>query len=253
MLLKGWVKRLFCFIVVTVLVAGCDRREGGIYSAVNARCEKQSQPLSFINISGIQVRSMGLPPDDRRMTVAGFDLAQKSRIMYEIPVNETLDSLIFDTDSGHLYAIKKSFRKDESKTPIRYISNFIDLGQIYLSINQEAKSLAWKSLLTKKQLDLFYKNQISVLNMKYWMGTILLEFHMPISKENFTTKYDSVSVTYNIESGEFSPSISEICELVAEGKGVKQPQFDGHSKRNQSVPEGESHESRTVQDLQPGV
>jgi len=34
---------------------------------------------------------------------------------------------------------------------------------------------------------------------------------------------------------------------------VKQLRFDGHSERNQSVPEGESNDAGTAQDLQPGV
>lgn len=39
----------------------------------------------------------------------------------------------------------------------------------------------------------------------------------------------------------------------AERVRLKQPQFDGHSERNQSVPEGESNGPRTVQDLQQGI
>jgi tetratricopeptide (TPR) repeat protein len=44
-------------------------------------------------------------------------------------------------------------------------------------------------------------------------------------------------------------------EGVAQEKGerLKQPRFDGHSERNHSVPEGESNEPKTAQDLQPGV
>jgi hypothetical protein len=72
-----------------------------------------------------------------------------------------------------------------------------------------------------------------------------------IKPDEFFTFMDQVKIPSS--SGEIFYRVRLVPPLPGEGVGLKQPRFDGHSERNHSVPEGESNEPKTVQDLQPGV
>jgi len=196
----------------------------GADSASN-QCDSQIELLPM-QISGYQLAVKSIPPDNLRKTVVAY--TKKVKVEFAVCTNQTLDTITLSQKNGRLFALLETVANISPLTNgegWRGSFNFLDAGELVFSTNQAQQvELRWSSLFSIDELGRMRKGQVSVAKMAEWMGNLLLEVKMPISKEGYTTTYESRSTTYDIQRKEFNPPISSFCQiaesvLTEKGKG----------------------------------
>lgn len=203
--MKSGKLKVFFFGMVSCLTCYC---------ADDAIANRSNLPVRLLplQMSGYQLAIKSLPPDNQRETVIAYKYGAK--IEFDVSTNRALSSITPVQKANRVFAVLWEVFEIGDESGHRGW-RLADVGELILSTNQTQQvELTWQSLLAADEPSRMEKSQVSIIRMTEWMGNLLLEVNMPVSKEGYTTTYESRSTTYDIQRKEFNPPISSFCQIA---------------------------------------